>query len=91
MVSDTIADLLYRRIQSVDEDLKEALKLTSLIGYHFDEDILLEIAFIVMLREGRHQQSRICHSKVCSLLSMAVEEGFIEKIRDGYKFSHDKL
>lgn len=92
-IADGLLDLLYRRIQHLHPNLNEALKVASLLGYHFDESILLEVTCSV-LRRKLPILDQACvrnHTELLALLLLAVEDGIIEKTREGYQFLHDKL
>ena len=84
MVADSSAELLSRRIQILNPEMKEALKVASLIGYRFDEPMVASIA-TKKREEWESDQS------VLDCLSDAVKEGFVEKTKAGYQFTHDKL
>jgi predicted ATPase len=82
MVSESLADLLTRKIERLSHNLAGTLKVASLLGYHFSESILLKVLACMALGE----------SSVMLSLTEAVREGFIEKADDTrYHFSHDKV
>jgi predicted ATPase len=81
MVSETLADLLTRKINRLSGNLKGTLKVASLLGYRFRESILLKVVNCMAIGER----------SALLLLSEAVQEGFIEQSGDGYHFSHDKV
>lgn len=97
MVSDTLADLLTRKIDRLSWDILETLKVASLLGYHFMEPILLKVAAITIEEKQRSRGKQecfdpeSCYNLVLSSITDAVEEGFIEKTSDGYQFTHNKL
>lgn len=76
---------LARKIDLVSDGIKETLKVASLIGYRFNGDVLLVAASIVqgVCRAGSNT--------VTKPLMEAVKIGFIEKIKGGYQFTHDKI
>mmetsp|Transcript_2209 Transcript_2209/g.3485 ORF Transcript_2209/g.3485 Transcript_2209/m.3485 type:complete len:1071 (+) Transcript_2209:110-3322(+) len=95
MTSETVADLLARKIERISSGMKETLKIASLMGYEFAESILLNIASTSTF--AKQENEKIPHAPdstrklVQSWISGAVEEGFIDKTSDGYQFTHDKL
>jgi predicted ATPase len=99
MVSESLADLLTRKIARLSDDMRETLRVASLLGYSFDESIVLEVASIMIEEKrvaagGSHLKSDDASSHdslVLDSLFVAVKEGFIEKTSVAYQFTHDKL
>jgi len=103
MVSDTILDLLSQKIRRLDKRIQEMLKVASLLGYRFSEMMLLKVVSI-FLRDSQENEnnerfkesrpnfsSHFTAENIEALLSCAINEGLIERMKDGYQFSHDKL
>ena len=88
MVSETLADLLTRKIVRLSSEIKETLKVASLLGYLFEEAILQCVVSSVLKGEQRELSPNLV---VDALLSEAAKEGFIEKTSDGYQFACNKL
>ena len=95
MVLANLADLLSRKIELVSDDIKETLKVASLFGFSFSEPVLLSAAFVLtedtLKPTGGGGDQSTCASTVAQSLVEAVEIGFIEKIKDGFQFTHDKI
>ena len=98
MVSESLADLLTLKMRRLPSMVQEALKIASLVGFRFREDIILEIKSAVRDRVTEEDTYDTLQSTVASSLESvsvslaeAVDEGFIEKTKEGYQFSHDKL
>lgn len=85
MASESLADLLTRKMDRLSGDITEILKVASLLGYAFDESILVSVASTLAEELG---SSGEC---VPGLLADAAKEGFVEKTSCGYQFTHDKL
>lgn len=90
MASETLADLLTRKIELLPKDTLEILKVASMLGYHFDQTILFDVK-----RKGEkdpHARSiETLRNAVNVSLINASKEGFIEETADGHQFTHDKL
>ena len=84
MVADSLADLLSRRIKRLNPEIKEVLKVASLVGYRFGEPVVVKVASIGMDQLETNQP-------VHETLEDAVKEGFVEKTKQGYQFTHDRL
>lgn len=81
-----------RRIQRLPSDLKEALKIASLLGYCFDETILEDVICSVLVRRNQNASQRtVSKADIAALLTLAVDAGIVEKSKGGYQFLHDKL
>jgi predicted ATPase len=94
MVSETLCDLLSRRIGRLEVAMQQVLKIASLIGFSFPTSILFRVTSLELLdmQQLPSEQPRLSHTDtVQSVLSRASAEGFIEITKDGYQFSHDKL
>jgi predicted ATPase len=105
MVSETLLDLLTRKIERLADDTRETLKIASLLGYSFEESILLKIACTAIEDKAKppvgcynsvsmgltYSDVTSQHDSVLSSVSEALKEGYIEDSRDCYHFSHDKL
>lgn len=100
MISDCLADLLSTKVQRLEIHLQEILKIASLLGFFFVKETLHEISNEYFksnqpsdkqFDSDHYSSSEMSDSRLTSYLDKAVEEGFLEKIRGGYQFSHDKL
>ena len=98
IVSETLLELLSRRIRHLDGAMQQVLKIASLFGYCFGEEILVRVASAElenMQLVGEFSEKplikRTSTELVQSLLAEAITEGFIERTKVGYKFTHDKL
>eukprot|EP00545_Synedropsis_sp_CCMP1620_P013169 CAMPEP_0119021732 /NCGR_PEP_ID=MMETSP1176-20130426/26576_1 /TAXON_ID=265551 /ORGANISM="Synedropsis recta cf, Strain CCMP1620" /LENGTH=1129 /DNA_ID=CAMNT_0006976413 /DNA_START=58 /DNA_END=3447 /DNA_ORIENTATION=+ len=101
MVSETLADLLTRKARRLPSDILEALKIASVFGYSFSEEMLLHIiprlveeaasAFSDDDSASEMSQMNCSTDSIMSSISQAVKGGFLEKTRGGYQFSHDKI
>lgn len=87
MISETIADLLTRKIELLSPEITETLKVASLLGYRFCGSILVQVVS-AMIDSGT---LNVCKESVLASLSSAIESGFIESTNHGYHFAHDKL
>lgn len=90
-----LADVLARKIGLVHSDIKETLKVASVIGYHFSDSLLVEV--VAQLRLNPYPAQRTAASDAHSaaalaeLLSRASKMGFVERIKGGFQFTHDKI
>ena len=97
MVSETLADLLTDRVKRLSSDVQESLKIASLLGYRFDESLIVHVVAVVLSSNkstfDAKQSANAIPSSYCvaSSLVKAKKDGFIEKTKEGYQFSHDKL
>jgi predicted ATPase len=91
MVSEKLADLLTLRIKKLPTHVQYCLKIASLIGYRFNKELLIKV--IISIQDSRIQDlsTSLSLDSVTLSLSEAMAIGFIEKIRDGYQFSHDRI
>ena len=99
-VSETLLALLSRRIGHMSVAMQEVLKIASLMGFCFSEDILVQVASFALEEKGLLRATSglsdgsltsTSGEVVQSLITDAIAEGFIEKIKEGYQFTHDKL
>jgi histidine kinase len=101
MVSETLADLLTRKIERLSNAVKETLKVASILGYSFEESRLLMV-FSKYLQERKltgiddhmveSRGQKACQTSVVASLAEALEVGFIERTaNNGYQFTHDRL
>jgi len=88
MISDSLAQLLSQKVQRINKQMQKILKVASLIGYRFPENLVIDVTS-KLLAEGD------CNFTLSDNLQMqlkkAVDERFLERIHDGYQFSHDKI
>lgn len=102
MISETLADLLTRKIETISPAMKEYLKVASILGYRFHASILVQVACNKVTVEYEHindddasacnEGLAKCTKSVFSSLAEAVKDGFIETTTaDGYHFTHDKV
>jgi predicted ATPase len=96
-ISDSLADLLLRKVQRLSPEVQETCKVASLLGFNFGEEILLAIADSEISAEAALKTedsiSAAGSSVTAATLSLitAVDGGFLERTKDGYQFSHDKI
>ena len=99
MVSETIAELLAVKMRRLPQQVQDCLKIASLLGWRFREDLLALVMTSYDARTFKGDTVESVHltgdllsqESVSSFLSVALNEGFIEKTKTGYQFSHDKL
>jgi predicted ATPase len=97
MVPESLADLLALKIWRLPFEVQETLKVASLIGFQFREDVLLGVPSAIRDQAIEEEKVESLQSVAVSLdlaslsLKEALNGGFIEKTNDGYQFSHDKL
>lgn len=94
MVADSLADLLDRKIKLLPPAVTEVLKIASLLGFAFQEDVLVEVASSPMYnnRIARRRGPLNTKEGVKVALDGARREGIIERASLGYyQFRHDKL
>lgn len=103
MVSDTVLGLLSQKIRRLDERMQDILKVASLLGYQFSEMILLKVVSEFLRDSGENEPykevngarlnfcSNFSAENVKALLDCAINEGLIERMKEDYQFSHDKL
>jgi len=92
MLSDTLADVLTKKMQRLDSDVQKILMVASLLGYHFCEIVLVDTLTAIQHTDSRElQRVKMADEKIDSLLDIAVTAGFLEETSDGYQFGHDKL
>jgi histidine kinase len=93
MVSETLCDLLARRLFLLDPAMQVVLKVASLIGYCFAKEVLVAVSS-AELHEKQLSPEQIGSTNVAcieSILDMAISQGFIDMTKDIYHFNHDKL
>lgn len=91
-----LADVLTRKIGLVHFDIKETLKVASVMGYRFSESLLVEVMSQLRMRTYPAQTSPALQEHnsetLTKLLFQATEIGFIERIKNGaFQFTHDKI
>ena len=95
MVANHLADLLSSKIELLNPEVKETLKVASLLGYIFREYILVEVISNVRQQrlpaEATTGLPESFHAAVRMCLDEAVDGGFVELTNKGYQFTHDKL
>lgn len=91
MILSSLADLLSRKIELVDPGLKETLVVASLMGWQFSETVLLDAMSLLHAKPIPPSGSESQIQVAAISLSLAIKIGFIEKIKDGFQFSHDKI
>jgi len=97
MVSNSLANILLRKIMRLPQEVQGILKVASLLGFRFREEHLLECRPAIFREDsvGTGDESILMGSdtaqSTCSFLNKAVGGRFLEKTRDGYQFSHDKI
>jgi protein kinase len=97
-VSESVATLLAQRAAELDPCVQGMCKIASLLGFWFDEAVLVGICSTLALpevpcgeiREFSTLQNPTSRSGMISI-SAAVEEGLLEEAKGGYQFCHDKI
>lgn len=94
-MSDSVVELLSRRITNLDINVRKMLQLCSLVGFQFSEEMVMNV-MIEFFRSWNNSVSNAAtrtseEINLKMLLKRAVKENYLEKTRDGYKFNHDKL
>jgi hypothetical protein len=85
MLTKSCQGLLTRKIERLSRDLKETLKVASLLRYVFDEAVLTKVTCSVFEKDDQPFEPTV-------LLSIAVDQGFVKKTSVGeYQFMHDTL
>lgn len=84
-----LADILARKIELVHADIKQTLKVASVMGYQFSEIVLTETVLSLLSRSSFHLSQNPMPTE--ERLAECIEIGFIEKIKVGYQFTHDKI
>jgi predicted ATPase len=91
-VSETLLALLSRRIRHMTLAMQEVLKIASLMGFRFSEDILVQVAAFELEEKGLlgstlglsdGSLTSTSGEMVQSLITDASTEGFIEKTKGG--------
>jgi predicted ATPase len=98
MISHTLADLLAIKVNKLPQEVQDNLKIASLLGFRFREDMVSEVKSLlddVSVCNGcplkYHGTSTESESSVTTNLKVALDGGFVERCKYGYNFSHDKL
>ncbi|KAI2491577.1 histidine kinase [Fragilaria crotonensis] len=98
MISVTLAEILARKVQTLPYRVQDSLKVASLIGFRFTEDLMLRVRSYLLDQvfedesDERMQSSEtISEQTVATAIDDAVRGGFIEKTKEGYQFSHDTI
>jgi predicted ATPase len=92
--SDTLLEVLSRRIMHVSEEVQKVLKIASMIGFFFPESVFLPVVSAEIRRTESEAKDSKClggFSRALDLISEAMREGFIESADNGWQFAHDKL
>lgn len=64
MVADSLADLLTRKIRRLPDAVQTTLKVASLLGYRFSEEMLLEVALLVL----NHMRALLLPKSMCDAI-----------------------
>jgi predicted ATPase len=94
MLSDKIADLLTKKITRLPTEVQECLKIAALVGFSFEKEVILFVLSHMLDQSSRpvdNNNSQFNSERVSKKLVLAIEEGFIDKTRQGYQFTHDKI
>lgn len=95
MMNSSLAEALSRKIELESHHSKQTLKIAAMIGYQFSDLLLVEVLSALQLstppssQEGHHELANSTSVEEC--LSRAMEIGFVEKIKTGFQFTHDKI
>ena len=91
MVSEDLADLLALKMRRLPSGVQETLKVASLLGFQFREDLLLDVTYAIRDRAIIKEEDYESLQCISVSLKSALDGGFIEKTKEGYQFSHDKI
>eukprot|EP00546_Thalassionema_frauenfeldii_P021998 CAMPEP_0178898092 /NCGR_PEP_ID=MMETSP0786-20121207/2130_1 /TAXON_ID=186022 /ORGANISM="Thalassionema frauenfeldii, Strain CCMP 1798" /LENGTH=1030 /DNA_ID=CAMNT_0020568755 /DNA_START=121 /DNA_END=3212 /DNA_ORIENTATION=+ len=90
VLSEPLVELLSLKVQRLAWETQEILKVASLLGYQFKEDLVLKIA--TKLLKLKNESLQVTMPALKRLLENAANDAFLSQINDGYyQFSHDKL
>lgn len=90
MMQSDLADILARKIDLVNPHIQETLKIASMLGFSFSDTLLMEVLSSSKLQAKEHMPTKESLSPV-ECLSQAVVIGFVEKTKNGFQFSHDRI
>jgi predicted ATPase len=99
-VSDSVAGLLALKAARLDPTVQETCKVASLLGFSFNERVLHGLCStpgFVGTRTGEcgvaddSASGTSISETVCRSLAASVEEGLLERTKEGYRFGHDKI
>ncbi|KAI2505962.1 PhoQ sensor [Fragilaria crotonensis] len=99
-VSDTVAGLLALKAARLDPKVQEACKVASLLGFSFDESVvhgLCSASAFLCTSTGEcpvaddSASGTSISETVCRSLAAGVDEGLLERTKEGYRFGHDKI
>lgn len=88
MISDSFADLLSLNVRRLDIQMQNVLKVAALLGYWSPENVLLDVSVEQFYSNGSSDTPSKC---ITNILNQAICEGFLDKIDNGYQFTHDKI
>eukprot|EP00546_Thalassionema_frauenfeldii_P012930 CAMPEP_0178919804 /NCGR_PEP_ID=MMETSP0786-20121207/14644_1 /TAXON_ID=186022 /ORGANISM="Thalassionema frauenfeldii, Strain CCMP 1798" /LENGTH=935 /DNA_ID=CAMNT_0020593783 /DNA_START=182 /DNA_END=2986 /DNA_ORIENTATION=- len=88
MIAESLAQLLSKKINFLDNNTKNVLKRLSLLGYFFTDKMISDFCSDLYYEDDIGKMED--HS-LQATLEKATEANFIEKTRDGYQFTHDKI
>ena len=97
MVSNTLAELLTRKVQSLPSWVQENLKIASLIGFRFTDELLVRAMSSFLDQTMQDESDERVHScdgisnQTAAAICEAVYGGFVERTKHGYQFSHDTI
>jgi hypothetical protein len=89
VIVDTIADLLLRKIQHLPAGVHETLKITSLLGFCFEVDLIADV--LARSNPDRAQTFSETNASVSVSIKKAVQNGLIKKTNDGCQLCHDQF
>jgi len=89
MISDSLADLISKKVTRLDKETQTLLKAMSLSPCHFTEESLHALATNVLGEIDTEEDYP--NVLVRPLLCKAIKEGMIEETSDGYQFTHDRI
>ncbi|KAI2513675.1 histidine kinase [Fragilaria crotonensis] len=98
MISITLAEILARKVQTLPSRVQENLKIASLLGYRFTDELVVQVRSYLLdhfgddeLDERLHSSETFSVQTVSTAVDNAVRGGFVEKTKVGYQFSHDTI
>ncbi|KAI2510539.1 hypothetical protein MHU86_3807 [Fragilaria crotonensis] len=97
-ISVGLAEILAKEVQSLPSGVQQSLKIASLIGYRFTEDLVVRVRSYLLdhvFDDESDERLQSCEAfslqTVATAIDDAVRGGFVEKTKEGYQFSHDTI
>lgn len=91
MLADTLSDVLELKIKRLPLEIQEVLKIASVLGFRFKEDVLNEVSVTMKGPQSLSSDQANEDATIRISLRQAEKDGFVERTSEGYQFTHDKL